>query len=111
MIPPGATAGVERFPDRLLDPPDVAAAHSLDLAAEFEVAADLGVVEDAEAIHQGERPAHRGEDLVRLQLQVLLVPDGAREDHGVRHLRARFRSGSTRRSFKSSWRLKKRERL
>ena len=43
-------------PDLFLDPLDMAAAEGFDLAAELEVAADLVVREDAEAVDHGQRP-------------------------------------------------------
>jgi len=64
-----------------LDAFDMAAAEALDLAAELEIAADRGVVEDAEAVDDGGGAAGHPDDVVRGELHVGVMPHG--EDHRV----------------------------
>ena len=54
----------------VLDSPNVAAAEALHLAAEFEVAADLRVVQNAEAVDDGDRPARLRDDRVGIEIEV-----------------------------------------
>ena len=59
----------------------MAAAEALHLAAEFEIAADLRVVQDAEAVDDGDGAAGHFDDLVGIELQIGLVADG--QDHRI----------------------------
>ena len=61
------------------------AAHALDFATQFEIAADLQVVENAETIDDRKRPAHALEHLVRIEVQVRLVPDCQDDRIGAFH--------------------------
>ena len=51
----------------VLDPLDVTAAHALDLAAEFQVAADPVIVQDAEAVNESKRPSYAFEHSVGIE--------------------------------------------
>ena len=67
--------------DGVFDAFDVAAAQAFDFAAQFEVAADGGVVEDAEAVDDGHGAAGLGDDGVGVEVEVGLVAH--RQDDGV----------------------------
>jgi hypothetical protein len=69
----------------------VAPAEALDLAAEFEIAADDRIVEDAEAIDDGHGAAGHFDHLVGIELQVGLVADG--QDHRIGPLEGLFEVG------------------
>ena len=69
--------------DLFLDPLDVAAAEGLDFAAELEVAANLLVGEDSEAVHHGQRSARPADDLFGIELQIGLVRHGQDQGFGV----------------------------
>ena len=60
-------------PDFVFDPLHVAAAESLDFAAQLEVAADLIVIQDTEAIDDGRRPSDHGYQCIGIERQKLLV--------------------------------------
>jgi hypothetical protein len=72
------------FFDGVLDAFDVAAAETLHLAAEFEVAFDLFVVEDAKADDDGDGSVGHGDHCIRFEGKVGLVADG--QDGGVHAL-------------------------
>lgn len=59
----------------------MSAAEALDFAAQLEVAADGGVVQDAETVDDGHGAAGHFDDLVGVELQVGLVAHG--ENHGI----------------------------
>ena len=59
-----------RVPDLVFDPFYVPAAQALDLAAEFEVALDLFVIEDAEAVDDRDGAAGHPDDLRGVELHV-----------------------------------------
>ena len=69
------------FSHLALDARHVASAEALDLAAEFEIAPDAAIVEDAETIHDGHRLTRHFQHLLRRQLQVSVVADS--KDHGI----------------------------
>ena len=81
-------------PHLFLDPLDMAAAEGLHLAAQLEVAADGVVAEDAEAVDYRQRPARPSDNLVRLQVQILLV--GHRQEDRLGPLEAPPASPSAR---------------
>jgi hypothetical protein len=61
-------------------PCDVAPAQAADLASQGEIAGDLGVRKDAEAIHDGAWAADPLNDPIGVEVPVLPVPH--RQDHG-----------------------------
>ena len=67
--------------DGVFDAFDVAAAQAFHLAAQLEVAADGGVVQDAEAVDDGHGAAGLGDDDVGIEVEVGLV--AYRQDDGV----------------------------
>ena len=56
-------------------------AEALYFAAQFEIAADVGVVEDAEAIDYGDGAAGHGDHRIRVDGKVVFVADG--QDDGI----------------------------
>src|SRR5262245_36185193 len=71
--------------DALLQVLDVTAAHSLDLAAQLEIAANAIVVEDAEAIDDRAGLAHGPDDLVGIEREVRRMAHGEHERVGSLH--------------------------
>ena len=63
------------------------AAHAFHLAAELEVAADLGVVQNAEAVHQRKGSSHALEYNVGIELELRLVTNGEDDDVHPLHRR------------------------
>ena len=77
-------AGSALASDAFLDPLDVAAPHALDFAAKLEVTADLPVVENTEAVHDGAGLPDPLHNLIRIQLEIRDVADG--QDDGIHTL-------------------------
>ena len=69
------------FSDEFFYSLDMSAAEALDFAAEFEVTFDFFVIEDAEAIDDGEGIAGPFDDVVGIEVEIRLMGDG--EDEGV----------------------------
>ena len=59
----------------------MSAAHAFDFTSQFEVAADLVVVEHAEAVHDGKGMAYAFEDFGGVELEILVMAHG--QDQGI----------------------------
>src|ERR1019366_4123219 len=67
--------------DAILDAFDVAPAHAFDVTPQFQVAADLLVVEDAEAVHHGKGASGALNHPIGVEFQIGVVANG--QDDGI----------------------------
>ena len=76
-----------RVPHTVLDALDVPPAEALDLTVEFEIASNLLVVEDSEAVDDGDGASGPAYDIVWFEIEILGVTDS--EDNSVYVLQGR----------------------